>query len=246
MGIQLLYVRQPASLDDQMDVAERIVKQNGYKVVKRFREKASASKHGNRPQFDQMIHTNDRIYYPWDNVLIFGVEAGMAAQYSIDLSKNVIRGMHSKNKKGGWNHVAPQGYLNGQDEITRQPNIIPDPKRFPLIKKMFMMYLTGNYSVPELVSIMNDDWHYLTPKHKHVGGKPMSITGLYAILANPFYAGKLKDYDDPNHLIYGQWPAMITWEQYLYIQSKKDDFMEKHNRRPVSYKNGKIKHELKG
>lgn len=79
MSIQLLYVRQPASLDDQMDVAERIVKQNGYKVVKRFREKASASKHGNRPQFDQMIHTNDRIYYPWDNVLIFGVEAGMAA-----------------------------------------------------------------------------------------------------------------------------------------------------------------------
>ena len=279
--------RQVASLDDQMDVAERIVKQNGYKVVKRFREKASASKHGNRPQFDQMIkmieqgkangiicwqanrlarnpgesglvqqllldgkiqmiHTNDRIYYPWDNVLIFGVEAGMAAQYSIDLSKNVIRGMHSKNKKGGWNHVAPQGYLNGQDEITRQPNIIPDPKRFPLIKKMFMMYLTGNYSVPELVSIMNDDWHYLTPKHKHIGGKPMSITGLYAILANPFYAGKLKDYDDPNHLIDGQWPAMITWEQYLYIQSKKDDFMEKHNRRPVSYKKGKIKHELKG
>lgn len=39
---------------------------------------------------------------------------------------------------------------------------------------------------------------------------------------------------------------MITWEQYLYIQSKKDDFMEKHNRRPVSYKKGKIKHELKG
>ena len=179
MSIQLLYVRQSASLDDQMDVAERIVKQNGYKVVKRFREKASASKHGNRPQFDQMIkmieqgkangiicwqanrlarnpgesglvqqllldgkiqmiHTNDRIYYPWDNVLIFGVEAGMAAQYSIDLSKNVIRGMHSKNKKGGWNHVAPQGYLNGQDEITRQPNIIPDPKRFPLIRKMFI------------------------------------------------------------------------------------------------------------
>lgn len=115
-----MYVCQSASLDDQMDVAERIVKQNGYKVVKRFREKASASKHGNRPQFGQMIkmieqgkangiicwqanrlarnpgesglvqqllldgkiqmiHTNDRIYYPWDNVLIFGVEAGMAA-----------------------------------------------------------------------------------------------------------------------------------------------------------------------
>lgn len=47
--------RQVASLDDQMDAAERIVKQNGYKVVKRFKEKASASKHGNRPMFDQMI-----------------------------------------------------------------------------------------------------------------------------------------------------------------------------------------------
>lgn len=79
MSIQLLYVCQSDSLDDQMDLAERIVKQNGYKVVKRFRKKASASKHGSRPQFDQMIHTNDRIYYPWDNVPIFGVEAGMAA-----------------------------------------------------------------------------------------------------------------------------------------------------------------------
>lgn len=279
--------RQVASLDDQMDAAERIVKQNGYKVVKRFTEKASASKHGNRPLFGQMIkmieqgkasgiicwqanrlarnpgesglvqqllldgkiqmiHTSDRIYYPWDNVLIFGVEAGMAAQYSIDLSKNVIRGMHSKNKKGGWNHVAPQGYLNGRDEITKQPNIEPDPKRFPLLKKMFMLYLTGNYSVPELVSIMNDDWHYLTPKHKRTGGKPMSVSGLYAILSNPFYAGKLRDYEDPNTYIDGQWPAMITWEQYQYIQNNKDSYMEKHNRRPVSYSRNKIKHELKG
>ena len=47
--------RQVASLDDQLEFAEGLVKKNGYKVVKVFREAASASKPHNRPKFDQMI-----------------------------------------------------------------------------------------------------------------------------------------------------------------------------------------------
>jgi len=62
----------------------------------------------------QMIATSSQNYYPDTNLIQLGVEGGSNAQYSIDLSRNVRRGMHSKNKRGGWNHMTPQGYLNKQ------------------------------------------------------------------------------------------------------------------------------------
>jgi len=47
--------RQVASLDDQLEFAEGLAKKNSYKVIKTFREAASARKPHNRPKFDQMI-----------------------------------------------------------------------------------------------------------------------------------------------------------------------------------------------
>lgn len=167
--------RQVASLDDQLEFAEGLAKKNSYKVIKTFREAASARKPHNRPKFDQMIKmlrqdkanaiicwqtnrlsrnpeengiiqqllingdiqmiaTSSQNYYPDTNLIQLGVEGGSNAQYSIDLSRNVRRGMHSKNKRGGWNHMTPQGYLNKHDD-NNQAIIVPDPKTFPLIQK---------------------------------------------------------------------------------------------------------------
>lgn len=278
--------RQVASLDDQLEFAEGLVKKNGYKVVKTFREAASASKPHNRPKFDQMVKmieqgkangiicwqtnrlarnfiesgiinqllmdgkiqmitTSSQNYYPSSNAILLSVESGSSAQYSVDLKHNVRRGMHSKNKRGGWNHMTPQGYLNKHDE-NNQAIIVPDPKTFPLLKKMFTMFLTGNYTVSELLDIMNNDWGYRTTKHKHLGGKPLTLKILYAILGNPFYAGKIRDYDNKTVLHDGDWPAMITWKQYETIQRMKNENIEKYNRRPISYNKTKIRHELKG
>lgn len=100
----------------------------------------------------KLIHTNDRVYRPEDNTIVFGVEASMATQYSIDLSKNVTRGVRSKNKHGHCTGVAPQGYLNKRDN-DNQPTIEIDPERFYVLQRIFKLYLTGNYSVPDLLSI---------------------------------------------------------------------------------------------
>ena len=278
--------KQIASLDDQLEFAEGLAKKNGYKVVKTFREAASASQPYNRPKFSQMVQmirqgkanaiicwqtnrlsrnpeengiihqllvngkiqmiaTSSQNYYQSSNLILLSVEGGSNAQYSIDLSRTVKRGMYSKNKQGGWNHMAPQGYLNRHDD-NNQAVIIPDPKTFSLVKKMFTLYLTGNYTVSELLNIMNNDWGYRTTKHKRLGGKPITLKILYDMLGNPFYAGKIRDYDDKTILYDGQWPAMITWEQYLKIQQMKDINIEKYNRRPISYNKTKIRHELKG
>lgn len=76
--------RRVASLDAQLEVVRDIAKQNNYKVVKTFRESASAQKVHNRPKFDEMVkmiedgkanailcwHTNRLARNPLENGII--------------------------------------------------------------------------------------------------------------------------------------------------------------------------------
>lgn len=193
----------------------------------------------------KLIHTNDRVYRPEDNAIVFGVEASMAAQYSIDLSKNVTRGVRSKNKHGHCTYVAPQGYLNKRDRDTNQPIIEIDPDRFYVLQRMFKLYLTGNYSVPDLLSILNDDYHFTTLKHKKRGGKPLTLAGLYGILENPFYMGKIRDIEDKNIFHQGAWQPMITEDEYWRVQRLRSKYAEDHNLRPTTLVKS-ARYELKG
>lgn len=165
----------------------------------------------------KIIRTNDKDYRPEDNVLLFGVEAGMSTQYSIDLSKNVKRGLRSKNKEGGFSGVAPQGYLNFTEGYTKKRTIVADPDRFEIIQKAFRMFLSGDYTVPEIISAFNE-WGYRSKKRRRSGNSPMRLNTFYSILKNPFYAGYILDYDDKTQLRKGSWPPMITLDEYWTIQ----------------------------
>lgn len=192
----------------------------------------------------KLIHTNDRIYRPEDNTIVFGVEASMATQYSIDLSKNVTRGVRSKNKHGHCTGVAPQGYLNKRDS-NNQPTVEIDPERFYILQRIFKLYLTGNYTVPGLLSILNEDYHFTTLKRKKIGGKPMSLGGLHGMLENPFYMGKVRDMEDRNIFHQGAWQPMITEDEYWRIQRLKSKYAEDHNLRPKTLVKS-TRYELKG
>src|SRR5207237_1132331 len=70
--------------------------------------------------------------------IIFGY-----SKYYVDaLSENVKRGNRLKVQNGWRPNLAPVGYLN--DHATK--TIIPDPDRFPLIRRMWELMLTGSYS----------------------------------------------------------------------------------------------------
>jgi site-specific DNA recombinase len=57
------------------------------------------------------IITSEKTYTPLDNVIQMAVEFGMATQFSIDLSKDVKRGMRQK-AAGGWRPGRPTlGYM---------------------------------------------------------------------------------------------------------------------------------------
>lgn len=280
--------RQVASLPAQKAIAEKIAEENGYKVVKFFKESGSAHKVHNRPMFDEMvkmikqgrangiicweidrlarnfeeggviqqllienkikvIHTNSKVYYPQDCSVLFSVETAMSTEYSLKLSKNVKRGVRFKNKQGKHNCKAPQGYTHKPivegNEVRNI--IIPDPKRFGIIKSAFKMYLTGSYSVPEVLSYINNDCHYISEKKKKIGGRPLGLTTLHSMLENPFYMGKIRDFDDPEILHDGAWEPMITEDEYWQIQRLKNNYAVVHNLCPKVAVNAK-NFELKG
>jgi len=161
------------------------------------------------------IQTHEREYLPTDNVLMMSVEFGMANQFLIDLSEDVKRGMEKKIRMGWANGVAPIGYLNHKELETGISIIISDPERFDIIKKMWETMLTGNYNPMSVLRFLNDDWGFRTRRTRKSGGNPLSRSGLYKILTNPFYAGMIRY---KNEEYPGKHEPMISREDFDRVQ----------------------------
>ena len=78
-----------------------------------------------------------------DNILLMYMEFGMAQKYVDDLSKNVKRGLTTKIQNGWYPGVAPAGYLNNTNGQTGENTLIKDPERFPLIRRIWDLMLSG-------------------------------------------------------------------------------------------------------
>lgn len=159
----------------------------------------------------QSIQTMDREYLPDDNVLLFSIESGQANQFIIDLKKNSMRGMVGKADRGWLPSRAPLGYLNDKLEHT----IIEDPERFHLVRKMWDMMLTGNYTPPQIREIANSEWGFRTPKTKRDGGVEIANSVIYKMFTNLFYTGMFMWNGNTYN---GNHKAMITLEEYDRVQ----------------------------
>ena len=115
---------------------------------------------------------------------------GQSKYYVDSLSENIRRGNRTKREKGWLPSRAPIGYLNGRSE-TGEKIVIPDPERFSLLKQAWELLLSGGYSVPQILDITTNRMGLRTPKRRRSGGKALSISGIYRVFANPFYAGSI-------------------------------------------------------
>ena len=158
------------------------------------------------------IQTIDRQYLPDDNVLLFSVESGMANQFIIDLKKNSMRGMVGKADRGWLPSRAPIGYLNDKLEHI----IIEDKERFDLVRKMWDMMLTGNYTPPQILKIANDKWGFRTAKTKRGGGGELASSVIYKMFTNIFYTGM---FEWSGKLYKGNHKPMISLEEYDRVQA---------------------------
>lgn len=164
----------------------------------------------------QRIVTPERKYNPSDNVLMMSVEFGMANQFVLDLGKNVIRGMQSKCDKGWFPARAPIGYKNFNQCEQGSRYIVKDEERFELVKKMWKLMLTGNYSLQKVCNIANEKWGFRTRKTRVSGGVKLGISSLYQLFTNPFYYG---EFDWGGKTYQGKHEAMITKDEFDRVQS---------------------------
>jgi DNA invertase Pin-like site-specific DNA recombinase len=145
---------------------------------------------------------------------MLGIMFGQSKYYVDSLSENVRRGNRTKRERGWFPGLAPMGYLNGRSEAGEKI-VIPDPDRFPIMKRLWTLLLSGGYSVPQLLDIATNEMGLRTPKRRRIGGNPLSVSGIYRMFSNPFYAGQLVH---ETQSYPGKHEPMVTLTQFERVQ----------------------------
>jgi site-specific DNA recombinase len=137
------------------------------------------------------IRTPSQIYRNTSNdKFMTGLDWIMAKKYVDDLSENVKRGIRTRIANGWFSGRVAMGYLNYRNPDTGYSNIVVDEKRFPLLRKMWDLMLSGNYSVDKILHIATFEWGFRTRRTRRFVDKPLSRSGLYRIFTDPFYCGQ--------------------------------------------------------
>ncbi len=153
-----------------------------------------------------------------DNLILMYIEFGMAQKYVDDLSKNVKRGLKTKSENGWHPGKALPGYLNHSDRLTGQNYLIKDPERFPLVRRMWDVMLTGLHTPPRIVEMANLEWGYRTRPTRKLGDRPMVRSMIYKIFTNPFYYGSFEYPRDSGRWHQGKHEPMVTQAEYDRVQ----------------------------
>ena len=105
------------------------------------------------------------------------------AKYYVDnLAENIRRGNRAKLRRGEWPGRKALGYIYDQ----RLRNIVPDPKKSEIVKKMFEEFATGRHTY-ETIS------KYLFAQGvKSKCGKPRFNHTIYGMLTNELYIGVMR------------------------------------------------------
>ena len=153
-----------------------------------------------------------------DNIILMYIEFGMAQKYVDDLSKNVKRGLKTKIENGWYPGFAPVGYLNNTVKTTNENNVIKDPDRFDLVRRMWDLMLTGLYTPSKILEIANDEWGLRTKQSRKTGGKALPRSVIYRMFAQPFYYGWFEYPRGSGQWYQGKHEPMITEAEYDRVQ----------------------------
>ena len=137
----------------------------------------------------------------------FGLDVLLANDYANRISDNVKRSIQKKLEEGTILGDSPLGYLNRQriDKKKEKVEVIIDPERGNLIRRMFEDYASGLYSMREIRENLTNEG--LRSKK----GFKISHNQVENTLRNPFYYG----YMEHNGLLYKHiHPRLISKELF--------------------------------
>ena len=119
--------------------------------------------------------------FAWEAKVFFG------KQQLNRISEDVRRSYDYKIKNGEWCSKAPIGYLNKRNESGKS-DIIIDKDRAFIIRRAFVEYSTGNYSLSEITKKLKE--YGLTNNTKN--NKPLYKSQVHHLLSDSFYYGMMK------------------------------------------------------
>lgn len=129
-------------------------------------------------------------------------------------SINVKRGLRAKLELGLWPGTAPTGYLN-EGRTDRKGYLLIDPKRAPIIKKMFEKVANEQYSGRDIYHWLKHDLNFTTRWGKH-----LSLSNIYILLKNTFYYGVVEYPEGSGKWYTGKHEPIITKELYDKVQER--------------------------
>ena len=173
------------------------------------------------------IQTYGRDYKSDDNVLMMQVEFGMANQFIRDLRTDTKRGLRAKAERGWYPTFATLGYMHNPYKLKGEKEIITDPERFDLVRKVWDLMLTGTYTPPQALKIATEEWGLRNRK-----GQNIAKSNIYRILSDPFYYGSFEYPKGSGNWYEGKHEPMITRAEYDQVQRVMGG---KHNTRAKAY-----------
>ena len=135
-------------------------------------------------------------------ILHMDIDGMFASHYSRVISEKVRASNAKARAEGICLYQAPIGYLN-----EGRGNRPFDPQRAPLVKRLFEMYVTGEWSISQLTLWAQEQGLTSKPRRKSrsrediadgkineepLVSRPVSRLTVHHTLRNPFYVGKLK------------------------------------------------------
>ncbi|PIR04610.1 MAG: resolvase [Candidatus Liptonbacteria bacterium CG11_big_fil_rev_8_21_14_0_20_35_14] len=127
------------------------------------------------------------------------IQAVVAADYIRNLKEETKKGFYGLIKQGLYPLPAPLGYV---DCGKGKPKEL-DPERAPLVKKAFLLYASGQFSLDTLTAEMYQKGL------RNRNGRPVSRSGLAKMFKNPFYIGLIRIHTS-NELFSGIHPPLIS------------------------------------
>ncbi len=129
-------------------------------------------------------------------------------------SVNVKRGLRARVEMGMWPGPAPTGYLN-ENRTDKKGSLIIDPKRAPIIKKMFERVVNQHSSGRELYFWLKDEMKFTTKN-----GKYLSLGNIYRILKRTMYYGVHEWPENSGQWYTGKYEPIITRELFEKAQEQ--------------------------
>ena len=139
------------------------------------------------------------------------LQAAIAADYIRNLKEEITKGIYGRLKQGLYPFAAPIGYID-----TGRGNLKTiDPIKGPLVRKAFMLYATGDFS---LRSLRIELASYGLAR---INGKPINKDTMSRILRNPFYMGMIRVHKT-GAIFPGKHKKLISAETFNIVQELLD------------------------